>query len=279
VTPGFFSTLGIRLLRGRDFNDADRPGKQQVAIVNESMAKALWPGEDPIGMRIGEVDAANPDWRTVVGVVSDVRPLVDIYRPSDTPFQTYRPLGQVPAHTAHYLSLSVRSTAPASVVGKALRSAVAGIDPDQPVYALYTAPESIKNFTAGLNLVSQILSAFALLGLALSAVGIYGVIANLVAQRTPEIGIRMALGAQAREIVWMVLRQGMVLALVGTALGLACAVGMERLLNSIPPAIPGGGMAALGVVTLVLVAVALLSCYIPARRATRIDPLSALRSE
>ncbi len=279
VTSGYFSAVGIRLVRGRAFNDADRQGRTQVVIINESMARTMWPGQDPIGKRIGDPDPANPDWRVVVGVVADIRALVEVFRPADTPFQAYRPLAQVPGNTAHYLSLAVRSSAPPSAVGAALRSAVSGIDSDQPVFSLHTATESIQHFTGGLALAGRILSAFALLGLTLSAVGLYGVIANVVAQRTPEIGIRMALGAQAREVVWMVLKQGMVLALVGAAIGLACAAGIIRMLNSILPAVSGGGPATLAAMTAVLIAVALIACYLPARRATRINPISALRSD
>ena len=279
VTPGFFPTLGIRLLRGRGFSAEDRAGAARVVIINEAMAKKLWPGEDPIGKRIGDVNPANHDWRQVVGVVSDIRAFIEIVRPADTPFQVYRPLAQAPSHVAHYLNIAVRGTAPFSTLGPALRRTVEAIDPDQPVYSMSTATEAIQNFTSSFTLISQLLSVFAALGLVLSAVGLYGVVANLVAQRIPEIGIRMALGAQVRDVLWMVLRQGMILALTGAGIGLAFAWGLIRVLKALLPAIPGSDPLALACVTATLVLVALLACWLPARRAASVDPISALRSE
>ncbi len=137
----------------------------------------------------------------------------------------------------------------------------------------------MEQVTQGFNLVSQLLGAFALVGLALSSVGIYGVIANLVAQRTPEIGIRMALGAQARDVLWLVLGQGVRLAAAGVLIGLACAWGLVRLLDALLPSVPGGDPAGIALVTVLLAAVALVACWLPARRATRVNPIEALRAE
>lgn len=279
VSPGYFSTLGIRLMRGRDFDSSDRATSRPVVIIDESMANKLWPGEDPIGKRIGDVDSSNRNWREVVGVVGDVRAFIEIVRPADTPFQQYLPLSQVPSHTAHYLSIALRSSAPLATLEPEIRRAIAAIDPDQPVFSMYPAPEAIRHFTSSFTLVSQLLSIFAVLGLLLSAVGLYGVIANLVAQRTSEIGVRMALGAQVRDVLWMVLRQGMVLALVGICIGLACAWGLVRALDALVPAIPGGGPMGLVLITAILASVALLACWLPARRAARVDPITALRAE
>jgi ABC-type antimicrobial peptide transport system permease subunit len=211
--------------------------------------------------------------------VSDIRAFIEIVRPADTPFQVYRPLAQAPSHVAHYLNIAVRGTAPFSTLGPALRRTVEAIDPDQPVYSMSTATEAIQNFTSSFTLISQLLSVFAALGLVLSAVGLYGVVANLVAQRIPEIGIRMALGAQVRDVLWMVLRQGMILALTGAGIGLAFAWGLIRVLKALLPAIPGSDPLALACVTATLVLVALLACWLPARRAASVDPISALRSE
>ena len=279
VSPGHFDTLGMRLIRGREFTDADRADSRNVAIINETMASRLWPGGDPLGKRIGDPDPAHPDWLEIVGVVNDVHSTIEIVRRPDTPFQVYRPLVQTPSQFVHWFNVAVRSTVPEATVGSALRAAVQQIDPDQPVYAIVSAPESMKQMTEGLSLTGQILGVFALIGLGLAAVGIYGVIANLVAQRTSEIGIRMALGAQAHDVLWLVLGQGVRLACIGTAIGLVCSWGLVRLLIAIIPAIPGGDPASVAAVAALLVAVALFACWLPARRATRVDPIIALRSE
>jgi ABC-type antimicrobial peptide transport system permease subunit len=164
-------------------------------------------------------------------------------------------------------------------VAAALRAAVQQIDADQPVYDILTAREGIDQLLGSFGLTGKMLGAFALVGLALSAVGIFGVIANLVAQRTPEIGIRMALGAQTRDVLWLVLGQGVRLAAAGTAIGLALGWGLVRLLDSILPMMHGGDPVTVGVVSAFLASVAMFACWLPARRATRIDPIIALRSE
>ena len=279
VTPDHFVTLGMRLERGRDFSTADRPDSRQVAIINETMASQLWPGEDPLGKRIKDSDPARKDWLEIVGVVNDVHPTIELVRRPDTPFQVYLPLAQTPSQFVHWFNLAVRSTAPDPAVGSALRAAVREIDPDQPVYDVISARESMKQMTEGLSLTGQILGIFALIGLGLAAVGLYGVIANLVAQRTSEIGIRMALGAQTHDVLWLVLGQGVRLAFIGTLIGLACSWGLIRLLNAIIPAIPGSDPVAVASVSVLLALVALLACWLPARRATRVDPIIALRVE
>ncbi|HEY4989464.1 MAG TPA: FtsX-like permease family protein, partial [Opitutaceae bacterium] len=159
------------------------------------------------------------------------------------------------------------------------RAAVQEIDPDQPVYAVITAREAMGQITASFSVVSDLLAAFAFIGLVLSAVGIYGVIANLVAQRTPEIGIRMALGAQVGDVLWMILGQGLRLAVAGTVIGLAVAFGLVRLLVSTVPGIPGSDPLAIAGIALLLVAVAVFACWLPARRASRVDPVIALRAD
>jgi len=279
VTPDHFVTLGMRLERGRDFSTADRPDSRQVAIINETMASQLWAGEDPLGKRIKDSDPARKDWLEIVGVVNDVHPTIELVRRPDTPFQVYLPLAQTPSQFVHWFNLAVRSTAPDPAVGSALRAAVREIDPDQPVYDVISARESMKQMTEGLSLTGQILGIFALIGLGLAAVGLYGVIANLVAQRTSEIGIRMALGAQTHDVLWLVLGQGVRLAFIGTLIGLACSWGLIRLLNAIIPAIPGSDPVAVASVSVLLALVALLACWLPARRATRVDPIIALRVE
>jgi putative ABC transport system permease protein len=279
VIPGHFAVVGMHLLAGRDFTDADRSSSRAVAIINETMARTLWPGESALGKRFGSFDAAHRDWVEVVGVVNDVHSTVELFRRPDTPFQVYRPLAQTPSGFVHWLTLGVRSNAPAPTVAAALRRAVQRIDADQPVYGIVSVREAMAQVTRSLDLTGQLLGAFALLGLALASVGIYGVIANLVAQRRPEIGIRMALGAQAWDVLWLVLAQGLRLALLGTAIGFACAWGLVRLLDAMIPGIPGGDPTGIALVTVILAAVAILACWLPARRATRVNPIEALRSE
>jgi predicted permease len=278
-TPGNISNLGLHLVRGRDFTDADRADSRPVAIINEAMARDLWPGEDPIGRRIADAAAKSPAWLEVIGVVSDVHSTLELVRPPDTPFQVHLPLAQTPSQFAHWFNLAIRSSAPAPTVAAGIRAAVQQIDPDQPVYDIVTARESMEQVTRSFGMTGEMLGAFALVGLALSAVGIFGVIANLVAQRTSELGIRIALGAQAKDVLWLVLGQGLRLAAAGTAIGLALSWGLVRLLNSILPAMPGADPLTVGFVAVLLAAVALLACWLPARRATRIDPIIALRAE
>jgi putative ABC transport system permease protein len=278
-TPGNISNLGMRIVRGRDFTDADRADSVPVAIVNEAMAKDFWPGESPIGKRIADAGAVNPRWLEVIGVTTDVHSALEIVRPPDTPFQVHLPLAQTPSQYAHWFNVAIRSTAPAATVAAGLRAAVQQIDADQPVYDIVSARESMEQFIRNFGLTGRMLGVFAVIGLVLSAVGIFGVIANLVAQRTSEIGIRMALGAQASDVLWLVLGQGLRLTALGTGIGLACAWGLIRVLVAMVPSIHGGDPLALACVVVLLAAVATLACWIPARRATRIDPIIALRAE
>jgi len=277
VSVGHFSTLGIRLLSGRDFDAGDRADTHPVAIINETMARVLWPGESALGKRFK--DPGDTAWFDVVGVVNDVHPTLEVFRSSDTPFQTYTPLIQTPGYKAHWLSLAIRTSAPAPTVATALRAAVQQIDPDQPVYTIQTAREQMEQVTQGLKLVSRILGVFALIGLALSSVGIYGVISNVVAQRTTEIGIRMALGAQEHNVLWMVLGQGVRLSVIGIAIGIAASWGLVRVMDSMLPLIHGADPIAFSLVAVLLVAVALFACWLPARRAARVNPVVALRGD
>jgi predicted permease len=278
-TPGNIPNLGMRIISGRDFTAADRADTVPVVLINETMARDLWPGENPIGKRIADAASAQPTWMEVVGVVNDVHPTLEIVRPPDTPFQVHRSLAQTPGSYIHWFNVAIRSTAPGPTVAAGLRAAVQQIDSDQPVYDIASAREQMSQITTGFALTGKILGAFALIGLAISAVGIFGVIANLVAQRTSEIGIRMALGAQASDVLWLVLGQGLRLTALGTGIGLACAWGLVRVLIALVPTIHGGDPFALACVVVLLAAVATLACWIPARRATKIDPVIALRAD
>ncbi|HZZ20590.1 MAG TPA: ABC transporter permease [Opitutaceae bacterium] len=279
VSPGYFSTVGIRLIEGRAVLDSDRAKTVQVAVINEAMARSLWPKESALGKRFREVDPDKMTWVQVVGVVADVHATLEVFRSLDTPFEIYRPLTQIPSDQAHWLSLALRSSAPASMIATSLRAAVQQIDADEPVYTILSARDAMGNITRGLELVSGILRVFALIGLLLAAVGIYGVIANVVAQRSTEIGIRMALGAQPSDVLWMVLGQGMRLSIIGTVIGVAASWGLFRLLGSILPVIHGSDPAAVLLIAAVLIAVALVACWLPARRATLVNPVVALRGD
>jgi putative ABC transport system permease protein len=279
VTPGFFSTIGMRVTQGRDFTTADRAGAPLVAVINEGMAKALWPGENPIGKRFGSLDPAPRNWTEVVGVVNDVKNTIEFVRAPDTRYVAYIPVAQTPNAYVHWFNLSIRGDAPDPVVAAALRTAVQEIDPDQPVYDIVSAREAMEEITRSFSMISGMLGVFAFIGLVLAAVGIYGVIANLVTQRTSEIGIRMALGAQRRDVLWLVFGQGVRLALAGTAIGLVLAYGLIRALNATMPGIPGADPVSVALVSILMAAVALFACWLPARRATRVDPIVALRAE
>jgi predicted lysophospholipase L1 biosynthesis ABC-type transport system permease subunit len=244
-------------------------------IVNASMAKQFWPGGDAIGHRIGGTDPAKPGWQEIVGIVNDVQ-LAGSPSPSNNRFQAYRPLDQDPEH---WLALSVHSIGPSGTLAESVRQTASRVDPDLALYGLMTAKDSIDRAGRNVAIVGQLLTFAALLGLLLSLVGIYGVIANLAVQRTQEIGIRMALGAQAKSVLWLILRNGVLLASIGTAIGLGLAFALSWVLGRAMPNIPGGDpYVVLGLAAL-LASATLFACWLPALRATRVDPVEALRAE
>ena len=263
VTPGYFSTLGMRLLSGRDFNSFDTTNRPAVVIINQTMARALWGDQSPLGGRI--------DGEEVVGVVNDVRFPANPSE-SHTAFQTYRPFAQAPQHS---LVVALRG----NVSGDTLRRAVAELDSDQPVGepgpALSRVGKSLDDWALG----SKLLSGFAALGLSLAALGIYGVISGFVVQRTSEIGVRMALGAQLPDVLWLIVGKGLRLSLIGTAVGLVGAFGISRVLGVVMPELPASSPFVIFLVAAFLLVVTLFASWIPARRAARVDPIVALRAE
>jgi putative ABC transport system permease protein len=275
VSTGYFDTLGVRLLEGRTFTSADTADHPAVVVINQAMARRFWPNESPIGKRIGS-QGPNPQWQQVVGVVNDIAFPASLDDPY-TRLETFRPLAQVPWSGG--LTIAVRSSTPPEAFANDLRSAVAGLDRDMPVYGIRTARSVVDLGLGSVSLLGTLLGAFAVLGLTLAALGIYGVTSYSVVQRTGEIGIRMALGAQRKEILWLVLGQGARLMFLGTAIGLGGAYAVARLLMAVIPSLPTSDPLAVGGITVVLVTVALVACYIPARRATKVDPMVALRSE
>jgi predicted permease len=274
VSLHYFETMGIRLLQGRVFTAADIADRPQVVIVNETLARRFWPSESAIGKRIGR-PGQNPNWMEVVGVVNDVRFPASLGEPY-TRFQAFRPLAQSPWNS---VNITLRSSTTPEAFAAVLRRAVAELDPTQPVHRIRTARSLVEQGLGSISLLGTLLGAFAALGLLLAAIGIYGVISYSVAQRTGEIGIRIALGAQGRDVLWLILAKGARLILLGALLGLGGAYAVSRLLIAAIPTLPTRDPAALLVIALTLVAVALAACYLPARQAARVDPMVALRYE
>jgi putative ABC transport system permease protein len=233
-------------------------------MINEAMARAFWPGASPLGQHV--------DGEEVVGVVDDVRAAADPSEP-DTRFQTYRPFAQAPRGTSIWVALH------GTVTADVLRRTVAEIDSDLPVNEAGPARALVDRSLVRLGAVGWLLNGFGALGLLLASLGIYGVLAGFVAYRTKEIGLRMAIGAQWRDVLWLVLGQGLRLTGFGALIGLAGAVAGARLLSSIAPELGASAPLAICGMTALLLTVAMLACWVPAHRAARIDPMTALRAE
>lgn len=276
VSPGYFRTMGIPLIKGRDFTWTDTEGSQPVIIINQSTAERFWPGQDPIGkrLRFGRFAQTERPWMTIVGVVGDARYReIEAVRPD-----LYVPFLQDP-HWA--MDVVLRTESDPMTLARPVADVVRSIDPGLPVANLTTMEREIGDSVARPRLRTLILALFAGLALVLAAVGLYGIIAYSVAQRGHEIGIRMALGADRRQVLGLILRQGLGLTLAGLAAGLAGAVAVVAtgwlgdLLYNVKPT----DVLTFAVVPLLLIAVALLASLLPARRATRVDPLVVLRAE
>jgi len=237
------------------------------------MAQHFWPNENPIGQRIS--NPREKDWQEIVGVVRDMKFPGDLSEPY-TRYQTFVPL---PQWVPDSVTIALRTAQSPEAVSNSLRSLVAGLDPALPVYRVRTARSTVDVGIGSISLLGNLLGAFATLGLLLAAIGIYGVISYVVIQRTGEFGIRMALGAQRRDVLWLVLRRGAVVILIGAVIGAAGSYAVGKLLISLIPSLPTRDPMTLVIMGFVLMVVALLACYLPARRATKVDPLVALRYE
>jgi putative ABC transport system permease protein len=275
ISPGFFRTLGVPLLRGRNFTEADSATAPPVIIINETMASSLFPGEDPVGRRLqlGDPDPNTP-WFTIVGVVGNVKYTGLDAAPEPT---MYTPHEQNLWWTTMYLVL--RSATDLDGLAQALRAQVAAIDPLLPLAQVRTMQELLGQSVAEPRFRTALLGLFAGIALLLAAVGIYGILSYTVGQRTQELGIRMALGASRRDVLALVLKQGMALAVGGVLIGLAAALALSRVLAGLLFGVAPTDAGTFAVVSLVMVAAAFLACYVPARRATRVDPMVALRAE
>jgi putative ABC transport system permease protein len=274
VSVSYFEAMGIRLLQGRGFNSADSANAAPVAIINATLARRIWPGENPLGKRLklGLPENESP-WLEVVGVVADVKAYgVE----SETPMQGYAPVAQMPPSS---FWLVVRTTGEPLQTTAAIERAIHAIDKDLPVFAIQPMNQVLGNARAQRRLTMTVLVSFAALALLLAAVGIYGVISYSVKQRTHELGIRMALGAQRRDVLKLILAQGLKLTLVGAAIGLLAAFALTRWMESLLFGVRPTDPLTFVVIALLLLSVALLACWIPAHRATKVDPIIALRAE
>jgi putative ABC transport system permease protein len=268
--PNYFKTMGVALLAGREFNHQDTVGSPGVIVINQTMAQKFWPKENPVGKRIRQDSG---DWMTVVGVVGDVRHwgLDSESRP-----QFFRPYTQA---AWPFMNIVVRTTGAPSSYAAAIKKALSEIEPDRPVSDSETLEDVVRDSVGQQRFSMLLLSTFALLALALAAVGILGVVSYSVAQRTHEIGIRVALGARAEDVLKLMLSGSMTWVGVGIGAGVAGSLGLTRLLGTLLYDVKPSNPAVLGTVALLLMCVGLLASYIPARRAARIDPMVALRNE
>jgi predicted permease len=269
VNPDYFRTMGISLRVGRLFNDGDTQDAPGVTVLSESLARRLFPNEDPLGKRISVAGIG----ATVVGVVNDIR-----YAGLDGEIEqaVYLSYRQLPRPG---MALVLRSDVEPSSLTLALRNAIREIDPALPVYNVMTMNERLSNSVASHRFNLLLLSGFAALALLLAGVGVYGVISYVVSQRAHEIGIRMALGAQRADVTRLFIKQGMALVLLGVTLGSLGAFALTRVMTSLLFNVGATDPLTFVCVALVLSLIALLACYLPALRASRIDPLAALRHE
>lgn len=274
ATPDYFATLRIPFVAGRRFTSADDASAPPVAIVNESFARKQWPGVEALGKRFkfGQANSDEP-WVTVVGVVRDVKQFG--VRQGDAE-GFYLPFAQSPPSTS---TIVMRVAGDPALLATSARKAIARQDPELAVFAIETMPATLRRAIWQPRLQAALVSAFGLMALILAAVGVYSVIAYAVAQRTREIGVRMALGAQQSMVVRLILGQGVRLTLAGVGVGLIASLAGVRLLRGLLFGVSPTDPTTFAGVPAVLLAVAVLACYLPARRAARVDPSIALRAD
>jgi len=274
VTPGYFQTLRIPLLQGRGFTEEDTTASRPVVILSASLARHFWGDADPIGRRVrpGGLDSGTP-WHVVVGIVGDIQHSGP--RGGDVPIW-YRCAYQDAWGT---MALAVRSVGDPAQSVRTLRSAVARVDPREPVYEVRPMPDLARENVSADRLNADLLALFAVLALALAAVGLYGVLAHSVGQRTPEIGVRMALGARPAQVLRAVLHEGLTKVALGLGIGLVGAHVLARFLQWLLFGVGASDPVAFAGAAAVLIGVGVLACLLPAWRACRVDPLAALRHE
>ncbi|MBK5257710.1 MAG: ABC transporter permease [Vicinamibacteria bacterium] len=275
VTSRYFETVGTRLLEGRTFTGADTATSPKVLIINQAMARGLFGGESPLGRRLAGAGGETVEWGEIVGVVSDTQSVFP--DPGPVTYQLYQPMAQE-ARRLGEIAVRTSGVPPETLVNR-IRATMMSLEPDLPVRRLQPADASISRANYQDAVLGSMLSGLSILGLGLAALGVYGVIARTTAQRAGEFGIRLALGARLIDITRLVLASGMKLALIGSALGLLGGIGVARLIAAGSPGLRTDSVPVMAGVTFLLVGIALLSCWLPARRAGRVDPAIALRAE
>ena len=274
VSVGYFETMGTRLIRGRLFTAADARSTAPVIVVNESLARQIFPDQDAIGQRLKQGWPESPGtWREIVGVVADVKFEGVSER---TPMQVYMPMTQ---ETPRDAAIVIRASGTPGSLQAPVEAIVHAIDRDLAIYAVRTMDRLIETSIARERMGVLVLTVFALLALTLASVGLYGVVAHGVTERTHEIGVRMALGADTRRVLTLVVGQGLTTVFAGLAIGVAAALALARTMQGLLFGVAATDPATFAAVVAMLLAVGLVACYIPAWRATRLDPTTALRSE
>ena len=273
ATPGYFAAMGIRLVSGRLFDERDRQDTVPVAVVSDVAVRMYWSGQNPMGRRLATWEDGGPVWRQIVGVVQGTR---HFGPEAPQKAEIYLPVAQAPVP---YMTLVVRTQGDPTALIPAVRGQLAAIDPEQSAFGFETMDDLVAKSTARRQFQTALVTMFAVLALLLAAIGVYGVMGYMVAQRRREIGVRLALGAKPRDVVNMILGNGLRLTLAGVVAGMAGAVALSRVLAGfvygVSPLDPATYTAAIGL----LAAVAALSAYRPSRKAAAMDPLVVLRDE
>ena len=282
VMPGYFRTMGIPLLRGRDFTRTDTPDSPPVVIINAALARQYWPGKDAVGKRLALYDHEQPVWYSIIGVAANAKqsdwtgsPQPEMY----FPYLQTRMYLESSSGWARYITLVVRTENNPTQLAPAVRSAVWSLDKDATFSRVESMNEVIAESLSQPHLYVLLLATFGSIALLLAAIGIYGVMSRYVSNRTHEIGVRIALGAESRDILKLVTGRGMLLSGIGITAGVVAGLGLTRLMVSILYQIRPSDPLTFLLTVLVLGAVALAACYIPARRAAKVDPMVALRYE
>lgn len=279
IGPGYCETLGVPLLLGREIGPRDTPASQKIAVVNQAFVQRFFQGQSPIGKRFHYGDDDDPERGEdveIVGVIGDIK--YESAKEAALP-TGYRPILQVQDPDAYSSSLHIRSVGDPGNIAPAVRQAIAEVDDKLPISDVRTLREQLAGRLDQEKLIAQLVSFFGLLALLLACIGLYGVMAHGVVRRTKEIGIRMALGAERRSIIWMVLRETLVLILLGVAIGVPAAIGAGRLVASQLFGLSVIDPVTLGGATFILTVIAVLAGLLPARKASQVNPLIALRYE